>query len=173
METTERVFFIIGVMLAVSVLPVTAQSTGAVDPENVVRQLFLTWSDHDVSRLETLFADDGVYEDVPPQKVYRGQNEIKGFMSAIWTWAPDIAFTLNSVVQMGDTVVTEWTMHGTQTGPIGGIPASGESFSVRGASVVKFDEGKIVRHSDYYDLVTLLVHFGVRFAAPPPKEGDR
>jgi hypothetical protein len=25
-------------------------------------------------------------------------------------------------------------------------------------------------HSDSYDLVTLFVHFGVRFAAPPPPE---
>ena len=59
-------------------------------------------------------------------------------------------------------------MKGTQTGPIGGIPASGKTFSVRGVSVVEVARGKIVRHSDYYDLATLVVQFGVRFSAPPP-----
>ena len=70
-----------------------------------------------------------------------------------------------------------WSDHGVsrldalfapQTGPTGGIPASGKSFSVRGVSVVTFDQGRIVRHSDYYDLASLVVQFGVRFAAPPP-----
>jgi steroid delta-isomerase-like uncharacterized protein len=78
-----------------------------------------------------------------------------------------------SIVQLGETIVAEWTMQGTQTGPIGGIPASGNSFSVRGVSVLKIDQGRIVRHSDYYDLSTILVQFGVRCAAPPLKEAGR
>lgn len=170
-RAVQVALFMVMVLAGPAVL-LAAEATEAADPEDVVRQVFRTWSDHEVSRLGTLFAEDGVYEDVPPQMTYRGQEEIKGFMSAIWGWAPDITFTLGSVVSMGDTVVAEWTMSGTQTGPIGGIPASGEKFSVRGASVVTLDKGKIVHQSDYYDLVTLFVRFGVRFAAPPPKEAN-
>lgn len=173
MARIAQALLLAGFVIAGSVSMSAAEAPTGTEPEDLVRQVFLTWSDHDVSRLDILFADEGVYEDVPPKIVYRGKDEIEKFMSAIWSWAPDIEFTPTSIVQLGDTVVAEWTMHGTQTGPIGGIPASGNSFSVRGVSVVKVDHGKIVRQSDYYDLSTMLVQFGVRYAAPPPKDAER
>lgn len=173
MARIAQALLLAGFVISGSVSLSAAESPGGTDPKDLVRQVFLTWSDHDVSRLDTLFGDEGVYEDVPPKIVYRGKDEIKKFMSAIWSWAPDITFTPTSIDQLGDTVVAEWTMQGTQTGPIGGIPASGNSFSVRGVSVVKVDQGRILRHSDYYDLSTILVQFGVRYAAPPPKEAER
>lgn len=142
------------------------------DHEQLVNRLFSSWSDHNLDDIDLLFAADGVYEDVPPQKTYRGPEEIKGFLSAIWGWAFDIRFDVTSIAVAGDTVVAEWTMSGTQTGPIGAIPASGNDFSVRGASVVEIKDGKIKRISDYYDLSSLLVQFGVRYAAPPPKTKD-
>ena len=137
--------------------------------EDIVRALFAAWSEHDLARLDALFAADGIYEDVPPQRTYRGSEEIKGFLTAIWAWAPNIEFKVTSVAVAGDRAVAEWVMTGTQTGPIGAIPASGEDFSVRGASVLEIRDGKITRNSDYYDLASLLVQFGVRYAAPPPR----
>lgn len=139
--------------------------------EQLVRDLFAAWSQHDLARIDALFAADGVYEDVPPRREYVGPEEIKGFLSAIWTWAPDIEFSVTSVAVAGGTAVAEWVMTGTQTGPIGAIPASGNEFSVRGASVLEIRDGKITRNSDYYDLSSLLVQFGVRYAAPPPRDG--
>lgn len=138
--------------------------------EGVVRALFAAWSQHDLARIDALFTADGIYEDVPPQRTYRGAEEIRGFLTAIWAWAPDIEFHVTSVAVAGDRAVAEWVMTGTQTGPIGAIPASGNEFSVRGASVLEIEKGKITRNSDYYDLSSLLVQFGVRYAAPPPKD---
>ena len=137
--------------------------------EQVVRQLFEAWSQHDLAMIDAVFAADGVYEDVPPQKTYRGPVEIKGFLTAIWEWAPDIRFKLTSIAVVEERAVAEWIMSGTQTGPIGAIPASGNEFSLRGVSVMEIRDGRIMRNSDYYDLSSLLVQFGVRYAAPPPK----
>jgi len=138
--------------------------------EQLVRDLFAVWGSHDLDRLDALFAADGVYEDVPPQITYRGPEKIKGFLTAIWGWAPDIELNLTSVAVAGDRAVAEWIMTGTQTGPIGPIPASGKEFSVRGASVIELRDGKILRNSDYYDLASLVTQFGVRYAAPPPPQ---
>jgi steroid delta-isomerase-like uncharacterized protein len=139
--------------------------------EQTVRKLFEAWSTHELELIDELFAADGIYEDVPPRISYRGPEEIKGFLTAIWGWAPDIQFKLRSVAVMGDRAVAEWIMSGTQTGPIGAIPASGNEFTLRGASVMEVRDGRITRNSDYYDLSSLLVQFGVRYAAPPPKGG--
>jgi steroid delta-isomerase-like uncharacterized protein len=55
----------------------------------------------------------------------------------------------------------EWTMSGTQTGEMPGMPATGKTFSLRGASVVELRDGKLTRCSDYWDLVTLLKQLGL------------
>ena len=120
-------------VLCACLLVLLSGATGAVaeivesdeQVEQVVRELFSAWSEHDLDRIDSIFAEGGTYEDVPPQKTYRGAEEIKGFLTAIWAWAPDIEFELTSVAVAEDTVVSEWVMTGTQTGPIGPIPASG------------------------------------------------
>jgi len=81
MARIAQALLLAGFVIAGSVSLFAAESPGGADPKDLVRQVFLTWSDHDVSRLDTLFGDDGVYEDVPPKIVYRGKEEIKKFMS--------------------------------------------------------------------------------------------
>lgn len=169
--TTRTLVWVASLVLVVAV-PVRAADVPPPErqAEQLVRDLFAVWGDHDLDRLDVLFAADGVYEDVPPQITYRGPEEIKKFLTAIWGWAPDIRFDVTSVsvAGAGDRAVAEWIMTGTQTGPIGAIPPSGKEFSVRGASVIELRDGKILRNSDYYDLASLVTQFGVRFAAPPP-----
>lgn len=164
-------------LCAVSMLLMGAASVGATEPrapeqqaEQTVRDLFAVWGNRDLDPVDELFATDGVYEDVPPRRTYRGPEEIKGFLTAIWGWAPDIEFEVTSVAVAEDRAVVEWVMTGTQTSPIGPIPASGNEFSVRGASVIELRDGKILRNSDYYDLSSLLTQLGVRYAAPPPPQ---
>jgi len=168
---TPTAFCLAVLLLAGGRVSARAEEPAASQPpaEEIVHALFAAWSQHDLARIEALFTADGIYEDVPPQRTYRGAEEIQGFLTAIWAWAPDIEFNVTAVAVAGDRAVAEWVMTGTQTGPIGAISASGNEFSVRGASVLEIEDGKITRNSDYYDLSSLLVQFGVRYAAPPPK----
>jgi SnoaL-like polyketide cyclase len=41
-------------------------------------------------------------------------------------------------------------------GPIGNLPASGNSFRLRGASIFTFRDGKIASVTDYYDMAAFL-----------------
>lgn len=52
----------------------------------------------------------------------------------------------------GDQVVAEWVATGTHTGPFLGYPASGQTFNMRGMTVVTRRDGLIVKESLYYDL---------------------
>ena len=49
---------------------------------------------------------------------------------------------------------------GTQTGPVGELPATGRTFRLRGASVIVFQAGLIARVTDYYDMATFLRQLG-------------
>jgi steroid delta-isomerase-like uncharacterized protein len=55
----------------------------------------------------------------------------------------------------------EWTMSGTHQGDLPGMPATGRSFSVRGATVLQLADGLISRNSDYWDMATLLGQLGL------------
>ena len=60
----------------------------------------------------------------------------------------------------------EWTMSGTHKDDLPGMPATGKSFSVRGATALQLDDGRISRNSDYWDMATLLTQLGLMPAAP-------
>jgi ketosteroid isomerase-like protein len=48
-----------------------------------------------------------------------------------------------------------------QTGPIGdNLPASINSFRLRGASILTFRDGKRASVTDYYDMATFLTQLG-------------
>lgn len=53
---------------------------------------------------------------------------------------------------VGDQVVAEWVATGVHAGNFLGFAASNRSFSIQGATVVTWKDGKITRESLYYDV---------------------
>jgi steroid delta-isomerase-like uncharacterized protein len=142
------------------------ESSATATANHVLQELLAAWAEHEPERLDELFTENGIYEDVPSGDTYTGPAEIKEYLSSVFSWAPDLTMKLTSVAVSGDTVVTEWTMQGTQTGPFDGFPATGNRFSVRGASVTVLENGKIRRNTDYYDMATFLLQLGAGFTQP-------
>lgn len=119
------------------------------------------WSEHDVDRVAAIFTDDCVYEDVTFGAVNHGKDELKAFGGAFLAAVPDVSVELHSAFVADEHGGMEWTMSGTQTGDLPGLPATGKRFSLRGASVVELRGGKLSRCSDYWDLATLRRQLGV------------
>jgi hypothetical protein len=60
-------------------------------------------------------------------------------------------------------------MLGTNDRELRGVPATGRSFRVRGASIGRLDaNGRIVANRDYYNLAELLTQLGMVPGAPSP-----
>ena len=93
--------------------------------------------------------------------VNRGKKEIKDFLKGTFVWSPDLKFDLKSFFSAGGRIASEWVMTGTHAGELGGIPATGKRFSLRGASIGELREGKISRNSDYYNAVSFLQQVGL------------
>ena len=119
------------------------------------------WNSHDVDKIASFFTDDCVYEDVAFGVVNRGKKEIKDFIKAMYVWSPDLKFDLKSFFSAGGWTASEWVMTGTHAGEVPGIPATGKSFSVRGASIEELRGGEISRHTDYYNLLSFLQQVGL------------
>src|ERR671915_361224 len=122
----------------------------------LVNELYAAWSLHEPDRIDRIFSDDAVYGDVAGGKNQRGKEQIKQLLHSAFAWAPDFRVTMLALIVGSDSAATEWLSEGIQTGPIGDLPASGNSFRLRGASILTFRDGKILQVTDYYDMATFL-----------------
>ena len=67
-----------------------------------------------------------------------------------------------SLFTAGTDYANEWVMLGTNDRDVPGVPATGRSFRVRGASIGKLDaSGRIAENRDYYNLAELLTQLGI------------
>ncbi len=132
-------------------------------PEEIrwlVNELYAAWSLHEPHRIDAIFTDDAIYSDIAGGKNQQGKQEIKQLLRAAFEWAPDFRVTMLSLTVGTDTAATEWVSEGIQTGPIGDLPASGNTFRLRGASILAFRDAKIFKVTDYYDMATFLRQLG-------------
>jgi hypothetical protein len=64
---------------------------------------------------------------------------------------PDTTLEMMSVMECGDHAVAEWKLTATQMVPFFGNTNYRLPISVRGATVIRVERGRIVEWSDYYD----------------------
>ena len=112
------------------------------------------WNKRDSAAFDTLLTKDGVHEDIAIGFKGTGPAEVKGFMRDLLKAEPDYHWTLTNVVEQGSTLAAEWTWTSTYTGdsPLGAV----KNFHTtgRGISFVQFENGKIKRFTDYYDMAS-------------------
>ena len=137
------------------------------DVEKMFDDFNAAWNSHDVEKIVSFFADDGVHEDMAIGAVYRGKEELKVFISSSFVFFPDWKAEVKSRFGAGDWSAREWIMSGTHGGDLPGLPATGKRFSVRGASITELHEDKIRRNTDYWNLALFLQQIGVMPVVPP------
>jgi steroid delta-isomerase-like uncharacterized protein len=107
------------------------------------------------------FAEDAVYEDCARNTTFRGRDGFRQFIEG-WVEAfPDANVASASYIDAGDVVIAEFTGRGTQTGPLGPLPATGKRLNLPFCEILRFNaQGKIVSGSAYYDQLTMLTQLG-------------
>jgi steroid delta-isomerase-like uncharacterized protein len=156
--------------LAVLLTPVAIRGQESIpDPGSDLRAFMRAyaeaWSSSDADRVLDFFTEDIVYEDVPNvdngwETVSRGKEAVRRWLVEDFAAMPDFGLEIHSVRTTDNGAAVEWTMTGTQTGDYPGLPASGRSISIRGASFMRFEGGKIAWNRDYYDMYLFLTQLG-------------
>lgn len=120
------------------------------------------WSEHDAEKLLAILTDDCVYEDVTFGVVTQGKNEVRGFVNGALAAVPDFRMELKKRFVTETFGGAEWTMSGTHKGDFPGMPATGKAFSsIRGASIIELQNGRIRRVSDYWDAASFMKQVGL------------
>lgn len=74
---------------------------------------------------------------------------------------PDFKFTNNFFIADTDMVVAHFTMSGTNTGEMNGMPPTGKSFKIDGVDIVKIKDGKAVEHWGYSEEMKMMTQLGL------------
>ena len=125
------------------------------------------WNAHDAAAVARHMADDAIYEDVALVRVLHGPSEVASFVEEATRSSSDFRFEVVSLFASGADYANEWVMVGTNDREVRGVPPTGRSFRVRGASIGKLDaSGRIAENRDYYNLAELLTQLGISPPAP-------
>ena len=131
--------------------------------KTIVRRLF-----EEVMKGNLAIADELIAADYAQHSVFGipdGREGFKQFFMAFAAAVPDAHFVIEDVIAEGDKVVTRFTVTGTQTGALQGIPPTGKKFAMKGIDIFRVVDGKIVEHWDAVDQLGMLQQLG---AIPTP-----
>jgi len=138
--------------LAAATLFATLAVTGCNPPDTVksnkeLMQQYHTdiWEKHDLNAVDSYIAPTFVSHantpDTPP-----GPGPVKGFLGGLFTAFPDLTSENDGILGDGDKVVIQWTIRGTQTGDLFGMPATNKPIEVSGMDVLRVENGQFVEH---------------------------
>ena len=105
----------------------------------------------------------------PGLQEMRGGEQLKAFVRDFISAVSDLNETFDVIVADSDKVAYVTTMTATQTGPMGGLPASGRTFTCVNIIIQRFENGKIAETWVTWDNVAMLSQLGF---FPPAPEGQ-
>jgi steroid delta-isomerase-like uncharacterized protein len=117
-----------------------------------------------VSQVASFWASDAVYTD--PTGRYEGREAIQGYLQQADKPFSDLRMDTTLLIEEGDTVVAEYELTATITGPISmpdgtEIPATGKTLEMYGVSVITVRDGKFAIQHDYYDMAAFMSQLGL------------
>ena len=98
--------------------------------------------------------------------VFEGIEAIRERLARDLTAFPDARYVVDSFFGEGDKFADEWTLTGTNTGPLRlpdgtEIPPTGRPVEIKGMEYVEVRDGKIVVDNLYYDFMAAVAQLGL------------
>ncbi|MBK7384401.1 MAG: ester cyclase [Flavobacteriales bacterium] len=143
-----------------------AQANAQMETFQKVFEMFNTGN---MEGLDALVAADMIDHNPDPMATMKGLDGLKEMMGMYRTAFPDIKETVERITSDGDMVYAHYHMTGTNTGPMGPMPATGKAMDVMGMDIVRFADGKAVEHWGYMEESKMMQQLGMM----PPPDGDQ
>ena len=133
----------------------------AEDSKRVVRRFIDEYQTgaSDAAFAELLHPD--VVDHSRPPGIAPGAEGVRQQFDGFRAGLPDFRATILHQVAEGDLVITHKVFHGTHTGELLGIPATGTEVEILVMDVVRVADGQIVEHWGVVDRLGLLQQLGV------------
>jgi len=110
--------------------------------------------------IEEFYPPDFVWHE--PDGDIQGYEQAKKFVSTYFQAIPDISITVEDAIAEGDQAVTRYTIRGTHQGETEEFgPATGKQMELKGITIHRFENGKIVEEWERYDNLSVLQQLGL------------
>jgi steroid delta-isomerase-like uncharacterized protein len=121
------------------------------------------FNQRDFEAMTKHYAESIAWTDHPQSRTFTTPQQFTDEFLAGWIQASsDIRIVDPRYLDGGDTVVCTFTGVGTQDGPLGPFPATGNAFVLTLCEMWHFDSGgRVVGGDIYYDQVSLLTQLGL------------
>ena len=127
----------------------------------VIQQFLDAWNRRQPNAFDDLVVPNVVRHcQATPAVVIQNLNQLKDFMRQDTAVFPDSVQTLTHAAAEGDLVGVWCTYEGTQRGPIGPLPASGQKVKFDFGAMFRMEGGKIAEWWVTWDNVTVLRALG-------------
>ena len=117
--------------------------------------------------LDGIYAADAVIHDPGQPEDIMSLGALKTYYLGNHTAFPDLKLSLEEIAISGDRIVWGWTFTGTNTGPLRGLPPTGNKVEFSGVAIDRVVDGKIVEEWVYYNLLDVFQQLG--FTVTPPQ----
>jgi steroid delta-isomerase-like uncharacterized protein len=120
-------------------------------------------------------SDDITWDDMTQPETMKGKAAGKKYFAAMTTAFPDVKSTTTNAWGVGDVVIAEGTLTGTQKGAFFGIPATKKPINLHGVDIMQFKDGKIVAGRSYGNGAEMAMQLGLMpqpGAAKPAAKAD-
>lgn len=115
---------------------------------------------HKLELVYELFAPEYTFYDPLVDDLIRGPDGFKDLIAMYLKAVPDVHVTVDAQLAEGDMVATRWTVRGTHTGDLLGIPPTGKKYVLPGVLISRIKNRKIVQDWEYRDDLGLLRQLG-------------
>ena len=117
------------------------------------------WNGRNFENLNEHFASS--FKGHDPQAAVNSPDELKAMMQGYQSAFPDLKFTIDDVFGDGDKVLLRWTGVGTHQSEMNGIPPTGKQATVKGNSVMRFENGQVVEDWTVWDALGMFQQLGL------------
>jgi len=119
------------------------------------------WNAHDIAGMSSYYAPDYEEVDVAQAEPRRGPDDVRRYLRYYFRAFPDMTVNIDDVVANHERAALYWTWRGTHRGTFMHIPPTGKAVTVRGSSLITFEDGRIQRALRIWDLAGLLRNIGL------------
>jgi steroid delta-isomerase-like uncharacterized protein len=130
------------------------------------RMIEEVWNKQNIAAAELMIAPKYVGHDPATPGDISGIGGFRRFFNQYTSAFPDQRFTIDDLIAEGDRVVTRWSVEGTHTGPLPGIPPTGKRIRVTGTTISRIENGKIAEDYIHWDALGLMQQLGVMQRTP-------
>ena len=135
-----------------------------IDVNNILDKYILAWNEHDIKKIDSFYAKNVIWYDMGYDYTTKGKKNVtKAITDAFISNVIGMYWAKNGDVFVSKNTVTyEWVYGGTYNGKWDNKTIKNKKFEIKGLSTTTFNNnGKIIAHKDYYDLLGLEKQLGL------------